>query len=70
MALKKDGAKQKTQQASDQTEESPKTKGVKKAIHPTQKGGTDFPIVGIGSSAGGLEALQELFTHMPSDTGM
>lgn len=29
-----------------------------------------FPIVGIGASAGGLEALQELFDHLPSDTGM
>jgi len=25
--------------------------------------------VGIGASAGGLEALQEFFTHMPTDTG-
>lgn len=29
-----------------------------------------FPIVGIGASAGGLEALEELFAHMPTDTGM
>jgi chemotaxis response regulator CheB len=29
----------------------------------------DFPIVGIGSSAGGLEALQKLFGAMPSDSG-
>ncbi|MDR3405856.1 MAG: chemotaxis protein CheB [Chthoniobacter sp.] len=29
-----------------------------------------FPIVGIGASAGGLEALEELFAHMPNDTGM
>ena len=29
-----------------------------------------FPIVGIGASAGGLEALDELFAHMPKDTGM
>ncbi|MBD3242619.1 MAG: hypothetical protein GF331_18660, partial [Chitinivibrionales bacterium] len=29
-----------------------------------------FPIVGIGASAGGLEALQELFRAMPDDTGM
>ena len=27
-------------------------------------------IVGIGASAGGLEAFQEFFTHMPSDSGM
>ena len=27
-------------------------------------------IVGIGASAGGLEAIEEFFDHMPSDTGM
>lgn len=27
-------------------------------------------IVGIGASAGGLEALQRLFEHLPSDTGL
>ncbi|MGA2670767.1 MAG: chemotaxis protein CheB, partial [Dehalococcoidia bacterium] len=70
MAIKKDGAKQKTKQASSKTEESPKTKQVRKTTSPGQKGKNDFPIVGIGSSAGGLEALQELFTNMPSDTGM
>src|SRR5215831_1051777 len=30
----------------------------------------DFPIAGIGASAGGLEALEELFDNMPADTGM
>lgn len=29
-----------------------------------------FPIVGVGASAGGLEALEELFAAMPLDTGM
>jgi len=29
-----------------------------------------FPIVGIGASAGGLEALVEFFDHMPADSGM
>ncbi|HEU4906819.1 MAG TPA: CheR family methyltransferase, partial [Solirubrobacterales bacterium] len=29
----------------------------------------DFPIVGIGSSAGGLDALQKLFDAMPPDSG-
>ncbi len=29
-----------------------------------------FPIVGIGASAGGLEALEQLFGNMPKDTGM
>jgi len=29
-----------------------------------------FPIVGIGASAGGLKALQELLLHLPPDLGM
>jgi len=30
----------------------------------------DIPVVGIGASAGGLEAFRQLFTVMPSDTGI
>jgi chemotaxis response regulator CheB len=29
-----------------------------------------FPIVGIGASAGGLEALEKIFINMPTDSGM
>ncbi len=29
-----------------------------------------FPIVGIGCSAGGLDALERFFTHLPADCGM
>ena len=29
-----------------------------------------FPVVGVGASAGGLEAFSELLTNLPSDTGM
>ncbi|MFH0823591.1 MAG: chemotaxis protein CheB, partial [Pseudomonadota bacterium] len=29
-----------------------------------------FPIVGIGASAGGLEAFEQFFTHTQPDTGM
>jgi two-component system CheB/CheR fusion protein len=29
-----------------------------------------FSVVGIGCSAGGLEALQRFFTHVPLNTGM
>ena len=28
------------------------------------------PIVGMGASAGGLEAFQKFFAHMPPDSGM
>jgi len=30
----------------------------------------DYPVVGIGASAGGLKALMTFFEHMPSDCGM
>ena len=29
-----------------------------------------MPIVGVGASAGGLEAFKELLGHLPVDTGM
>ena len=33
-------------------------------------GRSSFPIVGIGASAGGLEAFTQLLQHLPRDTGM
>ena len=39
----------------------------KAALNP---GTNQFPIVGIGASAGGLEALEQFFTNMPKDSGM
>ncbi len=35
-----------------------------------RKPSSGFPIVGIGASAGGLEALELFFTHMPPDEGI
>jgi two-component system CheB/CheR fusion protein len=35
-----------------------------------QPGGEPFPIVGIGASAGGLEAFSSLLSALPADTGM
>src|SRR5262245_64100589 len=32
--------------------------------------GALFPIVGVGASAGGLEAFTQLLKHLPVDTGM
>ena len=32
--------------------------------------GADFPIVGVGASAGGVEALSQLLRALPPDTGM
>lgn len=42
--------------------EAPKKVGV---ANPDQ-----FPVVGIGASAGGLEAFSELLAHLPVNTGM
>src|SRR2546428_12203469 len=39
------------------------------AVHPPGAAAA-FPIVGIGASAGGLEAFTELLRHLPLDTGM
>jgi two-component system, chemotaxis family, CheB/CheR fusion protein len=30
----------------------------------------DFPVVGVGASAGGLESLERLFSRLPANTGM
>ena len=32
--------------------------------------GVSFPIVGIGASAGGLEALEQFLRHVPKGSGM
>jgi len=46
-----------------------KVKKEKKAI-AVQKQAAGFPIVGIGASAGGLEALETFFSHMPHDSNI
>ena len=37
---------------------------------PKRPASAAFPIVGVGASAGGLEAFTELLSHLPVDTGM
>ncbi|HEY1718313.1 MAG TPA: chemotaxis protein CheB [Verrucomicrobiae bacterium] len=39
-------------------------------VHKEGGAQNPFPIVGIGASAGGLEAFTQLLTHLPGDTGM
>ncbi len=43
---------------------------IKMAQHPHSSVTSEFYIVGIGASAGGLEALEQFFGNMPEDTGM
>lgn len=53
-------------------------KNTNESTSPLQKNGASikpdeesaFPIVGIGASAGGLEALGKIFSSMPTDSGM
>lgn len=40
----------------------------RKAARDASSGG--FPIVGIGASAGGLEAIEQFLKHVPKDSGM
>jgi two-component system CheB/CheR fusion protein len=42
----------------------------KEKVAPVPAATPSFPIVGIGASAGGLEAFDQFFTHMPPDSGM
>src|SRR5215813_8849718 len=39
-------------------------------IKTRQSQNRPFPVVGIGASAGGLEAFRQLLEHLPTDTGM
>jgi two-component system, chemotaxis family, CheB/CheR fusion protein len=43
------------------------TSKIKRTTSPEER---VFPIVGIGASAGGLEALEQFFANMPSDSGI
>lgn len=52
---------------SEKNNQPGKTSGTNKIIDDT---GDSFPIVGIGASAGGLEAIELFFRHMPADCGM
>ncbi len=42
----------------------------KAAITKIKSSSPVFPIVGVGASAGGLEAFMEMFKNLPPDTGM
>ncbi len=68
-AKKKSAVKMKTA-----TKKAPvkQTKASNRKKRPTAKPKTaaDYPIVGLGASAGGLEALEAFFSHMPSDSGI
>ena len=47
-----------------------KSKSAKTSRTKSNTEKNNFPIIGIGASAGGLEALELFFENMPADTGM
>ncbi len=49
---------------------SPTTGSGDASDSPVQADGESFPVVGIGASAGGLEAFRSLLGALPTDTGM
>ncbi len=64
---KKEMTNKKEKQAQVNTGKSSREKVKKPAAVATN---APFPIVGIGASAGGLEAFEAFFTAMPPDSGM
>ena len=67
-------SKNNKEQSSDSSKESDSTEKTKESASgikskPVDEEGT-FPIVGIGASAGGLEAIEKFFKNMSSDSGM
>jgi two-component system CheB/CheR fusion protein len=49
---------------------TPNSEEAKIPKHEEHKEPDQFPIIGIGASAGGLEALEQFFSHTPEDVGM
>ncbi len=53
-----------------QSKRSPRgASSARRAKTSTARGGSACPIVGVGASAGGLEAFTQLLKHLPLDTG-
>jgi len=69
MATKEEKAKQKKRQTFRTQKAAPKSKRPPKAA-VSKKEGKPTHIVGMGASAGGLEAFEQFFSNMPSDSGL
>src|SRR5213075_278437 len=67
-AEKKVIAKKSSVQKKQSPKISTKKNERKRSKHPVDI--KPFPIVGIGGSAGGLEAFSQLLSHLPADLGM
>ncbi|MBD3345553.1 MAG: PAS domain-containing protein [Chitinivibrionales bacterium] len=63
-------AKKRKESDTNQTSKKKQNPALQKAPEGSSTQRESFPVVGLGSSAGGLEALQIFFSHMPVDSGM
>jgi len=70
MADKKKPSKKKNLPAKKKSSKQAKAAVNEKKPGAKPKQANDFPIVGLGASAGGLEALEIFFSHMPANSGM
>ncbi|QDL36869.1 chemotaxis protein CheB [Rhodoferax sediminis] len=60
-----------TKRATPKTHGESRTKvAAASKLDDSQKGGIAFPIVGMGASAGGLEAFEQFFRQVPPDCGL
>ncbi len=58
----------KKKSSKERTERGVRKKAETSIAQPVQS--RTFPVVGIGASAGGLEAFRRLLEHLPTDTGL
>jgi two-component system, chemotaxis family, CheB/CheR fusion protein len=80
MAAKKDTRTSKGRKSASRKEGQDSPPRAKRTILPrtlperrdtkTEAVEVDFPVVGMGASAGGLEAFEQFFNNMPPDSGM
>src|SRR5687767_1285221 len=68
MAVNKTAKRKKATQSKQISRTSFQSKG--KTSKRAGKGTGAFPVVGVGASAGGLEAFQKLLRAIPEDSGM
>ena len=68
-AKKKGDVPDKEQQANSKSKPA-KKKPAEETTLTHKRDESAFPIVGMGASAGGLEAFERFFTHMPPENGM
>lgn len=70
MADKKKPSKKKNLPAKEKPAKQAKATVNEKKPAVKPKKTNDFPVVGLGASVGGLEALKIFFSHMPTDSGV